>query len=68
MADRQAMPARSTVDPMFDGHLDRSLLDLTVDERLDWIWTAMQLLRLGAAERAARADETAKGKTPTPPG
>jgi hypothetical protein len=40
------MPARSEVDPLFDGHLERGLLDLTPTERLDWIWTGMQLLRL----------------------
>ena len=54
------MPARSTVDPMFDGHLERPLRDLTISERLDWIWAAMQLLRLGDATREA-------GAAPPPP-
>jgi len=28
---------------MFDGHLEKPLLKMTVDERLDWIWQGMQL-------------------------
>lgn len=51
MSERQPMPARGDVDPLFDGHLDRPLLDLTVSERLDWIWEAMQLLWLGRETR-----------------
>jgi len=46
------MPRRGTVDPAFDGHLSRPLLELSVAERLDWIWEAMQLLRLGREARA----------------
>lgn len=53
-AEREAMPARGDVDSLFDGHLERELLDLTVSERLDWIWGAMQLLRAGRAGRDAR--------------
>lgn len=56
MNERHAMPDRSTVDPMFDGHLERPLLDLTVTERLDWIWAAMQLLRLGEVSRRPSPD------------
>lgn len=51
MSERRQMPARGEVDPMFDGHLERPLLDLTVSERLDWIWEAMQLLALGEQAR-----------------
>ena len=51
MTKLHAMPHRSTVDPLFDGHLERPLLALTVSERLDWIWEAMQRLRLGEATR-----------------
>lgn len=53
------MPARDLVDPSFDGHLERPLLDLSPQERLDWIWTCMQVLRWA---RAARAIKT----TPAP--
>ncbi len=52
MAERSQMPRRGTVDPAFDGHLSRALLELSVAERLDWIWEAMQLLRLGREARA----------------
>lgn len=45
MPDAEPMPDRRTVDPAFDGHLERPLLDLTPDERLDWIWETMQLVR-----------------------
>ena len=61
MGEREVMPRRDTVDPMFDGHLERPLLELSADERLDWIWTAMQLLRLGAAARSGRS----AGSAPT---
>lgn len=45
MPDAEPMPDRRTVDPDFDGHLQRPLLELTPDERLDWIWETMQLVR-----------------------
>ena len=48
------MPARGDVAPMFDGHLERPLLELTVSERLDWIWEAMKLLWLGQQSRKQR--------------
>lgn len=51
MAEPRPRPARGEVDPLFDGHLERPLTGLTVAERLDWIWEAMQLLRLGADAR-----------------
>jgi len=48
MAERdREMPTRGTVDPRFDGHPARTLLELDVDERIEWIWEAMFLLRLG---------------------
>lgn len=49
------LPNGSEIDPVFDGHAERALLDLTVEERLDWIWAAMQLLRLGEAQRLAKS-------------
>lgn len=51
MTERSTMPARGDVDALFDGHLERPLLELTVLERLDWIWAAMQLLHIGAQQR-----------------
>ena len=50
------MPTRDEVDPAFDGHLERTLLDMTVAERLDWIWEAMELLNLGRAARGELPD------------
>lgn len=44
-------PTRS-VD--FDGHLERPLLSLTADERLDWIWACMELLWAGENARSKR--------------
>lgn len=52
--DRAIMPSRTEVDPLFDGHLERGILDLTPTERLDWIWESMQLLRTGHAARRRR--------------
>lgn len=61
MARADRMPERGTVDPLFDGHLERPLLALSAEERLDWIWEMMELLRLarpeGAREDAERQPE-----------
>lgn len=43
-ADR--MPERGTVDPLFDGHLERPFLALSAEERLDWLWETMELVHL----------------------
>lgn len=53
------MPPRPRVDPLFDGHLEKTLLDLTPSQRLDWIWEAMVLLRAGARARRRSARRTA---------
>jgi hypothetical protein len=55
LPDRELMPERGSVDPAFDGHLERGLLALTVTERLDWIWAAMEMLRVAEARRDASA-------------
>lgn len=55
-ADR--MPDRGTVDPLFDGHLERPLLALSAEERLDWLWEMMELVRLA---RPAGAGTDADG-------
>lgn len=49
------MPDRGTVDPQFDGHLERPLLALSAEERLDWLWEMMELVRL-ARPAGARTD------------
>jgi hypothetical protein len=64
MGDR--MPARSVVDPAFDGHLERPLDRLTVEERLDWIWEAMTLLRAGRRQRADRGYPSSSGNSLSP--
>ncbi len=47
------------VDPAFDGHLEKSLLDMSPDQRLDWIWQMMQLLHWAKKERErAEVDST----------
>jgi len=62
MARADRMPERGEVDPLFDGHLERPLLALSADERLDWIWEAMELVRLakreGATDLNARQSDT----------
>lgn len=59
--DHPAMPARSEVDPQFDGHVERQLLELDPAERLDWIWAAMQLLRIARGATSPGAPEVAEG-------
>ena len=64
MSERKPKPAQSGVHPDFDGHLERTLAELTVDERLAWIWEMVVLLRMrregreggyeGAAGRPAK--------------
>lgn len=46
------MPRRDQVDPLFDGHAERPWHELTAEEKLDWIWEGMCLLKAG--ERARR--------------
>ncbi len=48
-------PKRDLTAADFDGHLERPLLSLTPEERLDWIWAGMQLLWAGKQARAARS-------------
>lgn len=55
MPPADPMPPRGSVDPVFDGHLERPLLALTADERLDWIWETMQLVRQARREAEAAA-------------
>lgn len=50
------MPRRDTVDPQFDGHLDREWRDFTPDEKLDWLWEVMELRRLARREPRGGAD------------
>lgn len=59
MARADCMPERGSTDPMFDGHLERPFLALTPDERLDWIWETMELVRIARLERLA-------GRAPQP--
>lgn len=56
MPDRVAMPRREQVDPLFDGHPERSLAELTPDERVDWIWEAMLLVRQARGELRVPSD------------
>jgi hypothetical protein len=59
--DRQSRDDR---DPEFDGHLQKPLEQMTVDERLDWIWQMMLFREWAAAEgrRVGRADDAIKPK------
>lgn len=52
---------------MFDGHLERPLLELTVAERLDWIWEGMQLLWLGRQARRTQLPPDDDKGAPEPP-
>jgi hypothetical protein len=55
------------VDPMFDGHLEKPLLSMTVDERIDWIWQGMQLtywLRDAQRQAPGRMDSSRTDNRP----
>lgn len=60
MVRADPMPERGAVDPLFDGHLERPLLALSAEERLDWIWETMELVRL------ARPSEPREGTNRRP--
>ncbi len=51
--DRQAK-SWTDVDPEFDGHLAKPLLQMTVTERLEWAWQMMVLHDMVNKRRAAR--------------
>ena len=51
MAD--PMPPRHEVPALFDGHAERPWSALTPEERIDWLWATMSLLRAGRAAREA---------------
>ena len=53
------MPPRDAVDPAFDGHAERPFVTWTAEQKLDWIWTMMQLL---AAGERSRTQELACGE------
>jgi hypothetical protein len=53
------MPERGTVDPLFDGHPERPFSELSPEERLDWLWEMMELVRI--ARRLPGRDEREVG-------
>lgn len=53
MPPGDAMPRRDLVDRQFDGHAERPWSDLTAEQKLDWIWEGMCLLRAGERGRSA---------------
>ncbi len=44
------------VDPEFDGHLAKPILQMTTGERLEWAWQMMVLHDMANKRRAARAN------------
>ena len=54
MTPNEPMPRRDEVDPLFDGHAERPFSELTMAERLDWIWQGMVLLNLGRQQRETK--------------
>ena len=61
MAPADRMPERGSTDPLFDGHLERPLLALSPEERLDWIWEMMELVRIARPEDAGEDAERQPG-------
>ena len=51
MNPNEPMPRRDEVDPAFDGHPERPFASLTAEEKLDWLWTCMELLAAVKRER-----------------
>jgi len=57
--------ASTPVDPLFDGRLEKPLLEMTVQERLDWI-DQMMRFRHWARTELRMIDTPARGDGPTP--
>ena len=53
MNDHQA-ESWTGVDPEFDGHLAKPILQMTVAERLEWAWQMMLLQDMANKRRATR--------------
>lgn len=52
MNDHQA-ESWTGIDPEFDGHLAKPILQMTVAERLEWAWQMMVLQDMANKRRAA---------------
>jgi len=59
-ADR--MPERGSVDPLFDGHLERPLRELSPEERLDWLWELMDLVRVARPAPPVEQPSSRRGR------
>ncbi len=55
MNDHQA-ESWTGVDPEFDGHLAKPILQMTTGERLEWAWQMMLLLDVASKSRAEHAN------------
>lgn len=44
-------------DPLFDGHLEITFDQMTIEQKLDWIQQNMMLLNLGRQQREKKARE-----------
>ncbi len=75
MRKADPMPARGTVDPLFDGHHERPFHTLTAMEKLDWLWATIELVhaarKVSADDVGTRestgADDLGAGGGPPPP-
>ncbi len=47
-------------DPLFDGHLEITFDQMTIEQKLDWIQQNMMLLNLGRQQREKKALEAAR--------
>jgi hypothetical protein len=56
MSETAKHPERPT-HPDFDGHLERQVIDMTLEERLDWAWEMMQRLHWARQARRVTAPE-----------
>ncbi len=61
MRKADPMPARGTVDPLFDGHHERPFHTLTAMEKLDWLWATIELVH--AARKVSAEDGPTRGPT-----
>ena len=55
MNDHQA-ESWTGVDPEFDGHVAKSILQMTIAERLEWAWQMMLLQDMANKRRDAHAN------------
>ena len=54
---------KNSIDPEFDGHLEKSIKDMTPDERLDFLWRQIEFRNYIKKGRIAKIGKNALEET-----